>query len=70
VVIKLNDYARAHNVTNDTCRRLIRAGHFPSAHQVAGRWYIDSDEPYPQDKRVKHGAYVGIRGKVKNTTED
>ncbi|HNX82197.1 MAG TPA: hypothetical protein PKL77_08645 [Candidatus Omnitrophota bacterium] len=64
-IIKLSDYARAHGVTNDTLRRLIREGHFPSAHQVAGRWYIDSDEPYPIDKRVTHGAYIGIRDKIK-----
>ncbi len=62
--IKLSEYAKMHGKSISTVRERVEHGDIPAV-RSGNRWYIDSETPYPTDERIKHGAYIGIRDKIK-----
>lgn len=52
MLVALSEYARSHNRSNDTLRRMAENGLFKTAHKIGRNWVIDSDEPYPVKKRA------------------
>ncbi len=51
MLIALGEYARMHNRSGDTLRRLAENGILKTAHKIGRNWVVDSDEMYPVKKR-------------------
>lgn len=51
MLIALGDYARKHNRSNDTLRRMAENGTLKTAQKIGRNWVVDSDEAYPVKKR-------------------
>lgn len=51
MLIALTDYAKIHNRSNDTLRRLAEKGVLKTAQKIGRNWVVDSDEAYPVKKR-------------------
>lgn len=64
-MITLHEYAKRHGKSHATVWSLVKSGALTTIQRSGRRIYINANEPYPQDKRVKHGAYIGIREKTK-----
>lgn len=65
-LISLKEYAEMHNRAPSSIRDLVQRGRLMAT--LIGKTYvIDSDTPYPVDKRVKSGGYKDWR--KKNPTE-
>lgn len=45
-LISLTEYARMHDKEETTLRKAARDGKFETAVKIAGRWLIDSEEPW------------------------
>lgn len=52
MLIALSEYAKAHNKSGDTIRRLAEKGALKTAKKIGRNWVVDSEEPYPTDKRT------------------
>lgn len=70
-LISIAEYAKKHNKNPTTVRQKARNGDFNTAQKIGRDWFINADEPYPQDKRITSGAYKDWRkikseGKHKN----
>lgn len=64
MLIKISDYAAMHGKSVSAIKKHIYRGRIPST-IINGTHYIDSETPYPDDKRIKNGKYVGIREIIK-----
>lgn len=66
-LITIAEYARLHGRSVVSVRQKCQRGGFETARKLGRDWFIDSDEPYP-DNRIRSGKYVGWRknGKSKN----
>lgn len=51
MLIALSEYARNHNRSGDTLRRMAERGMFQTAQKIGRNWVVDSDEIYPVKKR-------------------
>ena len=51
MLIALSEYARNHNRSGDTLRRMAERGAFQTAQKIGRNWVVDSDEIYPVKKR-------------------
>ena len=51
MLIALNEYAKKHNRSGDTLRRLAERGILKTSQKIGRNWVVDSDEPYPVKKR-------------------
>lgn len=51
MLVSLNEYAKKHDKSSDTIRRLAENGSFASAKKIGRNWVIDSIEQYPVKKR-------------------
>lgn len=51
MLIALSEYARNHNRSGDTLRRMAERGMFQTAQKIGRNWVVDSDERYPVKKR-------------------
>jgi DNA (cytosine-5)-methyltransferase 1 len=51
MLIALNDYAKMHDRSGDTLRRLAENGTLKTAQKIGRNWVVDSDEAYPLKKR-------------------
>ncbi len=61
-LISLKEYAKMHNRTPVTVRKLVERGRLNAT--LVGRTYvIDSDTPCPEDARIKNGKYINWRNK-------
>ena len=60
MVITLREYAKRHEKNPVTVAQKAARGKFETAQKIGRDWFIDEDEPY-EDRRVKHGRYVGRR---------
>lgn len=47
MLIALCDYARQHNRSSDTVRRLAESGMLTTAQKIGRNWVVDSNEAYP-----------------------
>ena len=57
MLISLAEYAKMHDKSGDTLRRLAERGAFRTAQKIGRNWVVDSDEEYPVRKRSpKNGA--------------
>ena len=52
MLIALCDYARQHNRSSDTVRRLAESGMLTTAQKIGRNWVVDSNEAYPSKKKV------------------
>lgn len=52
MLIALTDYAKNHNRSNDTLRRLAEKGALKTAQKIGRNWVVDSAEAYPVKKRL------------------
>lgn len=52
-LITLAKYAKDHEVNVATIRQRIRRGIHPEAAKIGGVWYIPSDAPYIDHRRIK-----------------
>ena len=68
-LIPLKDYAKLHGVQTAYLRRLIQTGRLSTVIKKSGRYYIDKNEPYPADRRVRSGSYIGWRQRLKKNKE-
>ncbi|MFY9381187.1 MAG: helix-turn-helix domain-containing protein [Eubacteriales bacterium] len=64
--ITVSKYAKLHGKTPQTIHACIKSGKLPAIRK-GSRYYIEADTPYPQDKRITHGAYIGVRARIKKT---
>lgn len=53
MLIALADYAKLHNRSGDTLRRLAENGTLKTAQKIGRNWVVDSEEIYPVKKRTK-----------------
>jgi len=51
VLVSLADYARKHNKSGDTLRRMAENGVLKSAQKIGRNWAVNRDEEYPVKKR-------------------
>jgi len=51
MLMSLTDYAKIHNKSGDTLRRLAERGAFRTAQKIGRNWVVDSGEEYPVRKR-------------------
>lgn len=63
MLISLMEYAAKHGKDPDNTRKLAAAGRFTTARKIGRNWVIEEEESWPDDRRVKSGAYVGWREK-------
>lgn len=61
--ISLAEYAEKHGKSQVTARQTAQRGAFKTAQKIGRNWVIDSEEPWPEDKRLKSGKYRGWRTK-------
>ena len=52
MLVSLTEYAKTHNKSNDTLRRMAERGAFRTAQKIGRNWAIDNDEEYPVTKRT------------------
>lgn len=52
MLIALTEYAKQHNRSGDTLRRLAEKGVFKTAQKIGRNWAIDSEEAYPSKRRT------------------
>ena len=60
--ISVSQYCEKHSIDGANVRKLIAAGRI-NAIKIGKQWAIKSDEPRPEDKRVKSGKYKNWRKK-------
>lgn len=53
MLISLAEYAKAHEKSNDTVRRMAEHGALITAKKIGRNWVVDSEEAYPVSKRNK-----------------
>ena len=53
MLIALSEYARMHDRSSDTLRRLAENGQLKTAQKIGRNWVVDSEEDYPVRKRTK-----------------
>ena len=51
MLIALTEYAKIHNKSSDTIRRLAECGSLVTAQKIGRNWVVDSNETYPAKKR-------------------
>lgn len=68
MLIKLSEYAKRNNKSVSTVKDRIYQGDIPAT-KIGNLYYIDSEFPYPDDKRIKHGEYIDIRKRIKQKEE-
>lgn len=68
-LISLVEYAALHGAAPRTARQRAAAGRFKTRQKIGRNWVIDSEEPWPDDGRIKSGEYVGWREKYPAKTE-
>ena len=51
MLVSLSEYAKRHNRSCDTLRRLAENGNFKTAQKIGRNWVVDCDEEYPVKKR-------------------
>ena len=51
MLISLSEYAKLHNKSGDTIRRLAEYGRLFTARKIGRNWVVDSEEAYPLKKR-------------------
>jgi len=61
-LITIKEYAIRNEKAHVTARQMARRGSFKTAKKMGRDWFIDEDEPYP-DNRVKSGKYSDWRSK-------
>ena len=61
MLISLMEYAARHGKDPDNTRKLAAAGRFATARKIGRNWVIEGSEPWPNDRRVKSGKYIGNR---------
>ncbi len=54
MLVSLSEYAKMHDRSNDTIRRMAEHGVFPSAKKIGRNWVIEKEEPYPVMKHKKN----------------
>lgn len=59
MLISLAEYAEKHGKSQVTARQTAQRGAFNTAQKIGRNWVIDSEEPWPEDKRLKSGKYTG-----------
>ena len=52
MLIALTEYARLHNRSGDTLRRLAERGALKTAQKIGRNWVVDSEEKYPSKRKV------------------
>ena len=63
MLIGLVEYATRHGKDPKNARKMAAAGRFTTARKTGRNWVVDSEEPWPDDQRVKSGKYIGWREK-------
>lgn len=63
MLIGLVEYAAQHGKDPKNARKMAAQGRFSTARKIGRNWVIEDSEPWPDDRRVKSGAYVGWREK-------
>lgn len=59
-LLSVSEYARLTSKDPGNIRRYCLSGRIPAI-KVGNQWCIDSDTPYPKDKRVSAGSYKDWR---------
>ena len=59
MLISLAEYAEKRGKSQVTARQTAQRGAFKTAQKIGRNWVIDSEEPWPEDKRLKSGKYTG-----------
>lgn len=62
-LITVSEYARRHNRKPVSARTMAERGRFTTAVKLGKTWFIDSDEPYPDARRLDASSTVGRSGK-------
>lgn len=65
MLVSLVEYAEKHGKSQVTARQTAQRGGFKTAQKIGRNWVIDSEEPWPEDKRVKTGEYIGWHEKYR-----
>jgi len=60
MLISFADYAKMHNIHQDTVRQKCLRGGFKTAQKIGRNWVINSEEPY-SDNRITSGKYKDRR---------
>lgn len=52
MIISLSEYAKLHNKSSDTIRRMAERGLLKTAQKIGRNWVVDNSEEYPVKKRA------------------
>ncbi|MBQ8708185.1 MAG: hypothetical protein IJ523_08865 [Succinivibrionaceae bacterium] len=61
MLVPLVEYAKTHGKAQVTVRQMAARGGFKTAQKIGKNWVIDSDEPYPEDRKISSGKYINYR---------
>lgn len=61
----MSEYAKLVGKSKTSVHRYVLSGKIP-AYRLGNRYFIHKATPYPSDPRIVHGAYIGVRRKIKN----
>ena len=64
MLISLAEYAKLHDKSSDTLRRLAERGAFHTAQKIGRNWVVDNNEEYPVQKRSPKNGARNIRSTV------
>ena len=60
MLIALTQWATNHDRTDAAARNIIKRGKLPQAYKIGRNWVIESDVPWPEDKRyTKNQCQIG-----------
>ena len=65
--ILLSEYGERHKKSKNAVNAMALRGSFKTAEKIGRQWFIEEDEPYP-DNRVKHGRFIDRRKKFGHST--
>ena len=61
MLIGLVEYAANHGKDPKNTRKMAAQGRLTTARKIGRNWVVDSEEPWPDDQRVKSGKYIGLK---------
>ena len=59
-LISIKEYAERNGLQHDNVRHKCQRGSYKTAQKIGRDWLIDEAE-IDQDRRIRSGAYVGVR---------
>lgn len=70
MLVSTTEYAKLHGKTPHQAKAHAVSGRLKTAIKIGARWAIDDAEPWPEDRRIKNGKWIGFREKFLSPSDD